>query len=441
MLKSNLKVISRDLSGPENLDYYETASRDELAAWQHKRLAWSLRHAYENVPHYRKRFDEKGVHPGDFKTLQDLSLFPFITKTDLRENYPFGLFAVPPKEVSRIHASSGTTGKPTVVGYTQNDIDMWAGLMTRSLRAAGCRPGMKVHIAYNYGLMTGGLGSHYGAERLGCTVIPMSSGSMAQQVQIIQDFEPDVIMVTPSQMLAILDEYQKQGLDPRRSSLRIGIFGAEPWTNAMRRELEEAFDFEAIDIYGLSEVIGPGVANECAETKDSPHIWEDHFYPEIIDPETGEVLPDGSVGELVFTSLTKEAMPVIRYRTRDLTRLLPGSARPMRRMEKLRARMDDVITLDGIGVYPSQIEEKLLEVPELSPHYQVVLTHEGNGNRLEVQVELRRGACAGASGRRHLQDVLSRHVKSTLGVTVKATVLDPGSLDRSQGKAKRIVRI
>ncbi|RTL71125.1 MAG: phenylacetate--CoA ligase, partial [Hyphomicrobiales bacterium] len=331
-----------------DLEPIEVASRDEIAALQLKRLKWTLRHVYDNVPHYWKAFDKAGVHPDDLKSLADLAKFPFTTKADLRANYPFGMFAVPREQVMRVHASSGTTGKPTVVGYTKTDIDTWANLMARSIRASGGRPGMMVHVAYGYGLFTGGLGAHYGVERLGCTVVPISGGMTERQVQLITDFAPDIIMVTPSYMLAILDEFKKQGIDPRSSSLKVGIFGAEPWTNAMRAEIEAAFDMHAVDIYGLSEVMGPGVANECVETKDGLHIWEDHFYPEIIDPFTGEVLPDGAQGELVFTSLTKEAMPVIRYRTRDLTRLLPGTARSMRRMEKVTGRSDDMMIVRGV---------------------------------------------------------------------------------------------
>jgi phenylacetate-CoA ligase len=359
------------------LEPIETASRDELAALQLERLKWSLTHAYENSPVYRRKFDEAGVHPGEVKTLADLSRFPFTSKKDLRDNYPFGMFAVPQEQVSRIHASSGTTGKPTVVGYTARDIDTWANVVARSIRAAGARRGDKVHISYGYGLFTGGLGAHYGAERAGLTVIPFGGGQTEKQVQLIQDFRPDIIMVTPSYMLSIADELERQGIDPTETSLRIGIFGAEPWTNDMRSAIEKRMGIDAVDIYGLSEVMGPGVASECAETKDGPTIWEDHFYPEIIDPETGEVLPDGELGELVFTSLTKEAMPIIRYRTRDLTRLLPGTARTMRRMEKITGRSDDMMIVRGVNVFPTQIEELLLKQRALAPHYQIVLTKEG----------------------------------------------------------------
>ncbi len=426
-----------DLTPPRSsLDPIEIASRDEIGALQLKRLKATLRRAYENVPHYRKSFDAAGVHPDDCRRLEDLAKFPFTAKADLRDNYPFGMFAAPREQVVRIHASSGTTGKPTVVGYTANDISTWADVMARSIRAAGGRPGMICHVAYGYGLFTGGLGAHYGAERLGMTVVPVSGGMTERQVQLIQDFKPDVIMVTPSYALAILDEFRRQGLDPRRSSLKVGIFGAEPWTNAMRQEIEQAFDMHAVDIYGLSEVIGPGVANECVETKDGLHIWEDHFYPEIIDPETGAVLPDGERGELVFTSLTKEAMPVIRYRTRDLTRLLPGTARSMRRMEKVTGRTDDMMIVRGVNVFPTQIEEKLLELQALSAHYQIVLTREGRLDEMEVKVEARPGAedAADADARR-----LASRIKETIGVSAAVTVLQPGGIERSQGKAKRIV--
>jgi phenylacetate-CoA ligase len=423
---------------PTDLDRYELASRDELRAWQRERLAWTLRHAYENVPHHRAKFDAAHVHPDDFKNLDDLAKFPFTAKGDLRENYPFGMFAVPERELARIHASSGTTGKPTVVGYTKRDIDTWSDVVARSIRAAGGRPGMKVHVAYGHGLFTGGLGAHYGAERLGCTVIPVSGGMTERQVQLICDFKPDVIMVTPSYMLSILDEFRKQGLDPRKSSLRIGIFGAEPWTNAMREEIEDAFDLHAVDIYGLSEVMGPGVASECVETKDGLHIWEDHFYPEVIDPVTGKVLPDGEKGELVFTSLTKEAMPVIRYRTRDLTRLLPGTARSLRRMEKVTGRTDDMMIIRGVNVFPTQIEEKLLAIPALSMHYQIVLSREGRMDQMEIQVEARPDACA-PDVRKAAVDRLERAVKETIGITARVNIVDPERIERSLGKARRIV--
>jgi phenylacetate-CoA ligase len=414
----------------------EHASRDELSALQFQRLQWSLRHAYENVPAYAAKFDAAGVHPDDCKSLADLAKFPFTTKADLRDNYPFGMFAVPREKVSRVHASSGTTGKPTVVGYTANDIQIWADVVARSLRAAGVKPGMIVHVAYGYGLFTGGLGAHYGAEKLGCTVIPVSGGMTERQVQLITDFRPDVIMVTPSYMLAILDEFRKAGLDPRGSSLEIGVFGAEPWTNAMRQEIEAAFDMHAVDIYGLSEVIGPGVANECVETKDGLHIWEDHFYPEIIDPETGAVLPDGSEGELVFTSLTKEAMPIIRYRTRDLTRLLPGTARSMRRMEKITGRSDDMMIVRGVNVFPTQIEEMLLALPALSAHYQIVLTREGRMDEMEVKVEARE---AGGEAAKEAAGQLARRIKDKIGITASVNVLPPDGIERSQGKARRII--
>ncbi|WP_114374659.1 phenylacetate--CoA ligase PaaK [Elioraea thermophila] len=419
----------------EELDPIEIASRDEIAALQLSRLKWSVRHAYDNVPHWRAKCEAAGVHPDDLRTLEDLAKFPFTTKEDLRATYPFGMFAVPREKVIRIHASSGTTGKPTVVGYTRRDIETWAEVVARSIRAAGGRPGMMVHVAYGYGLFTGGLGAHYGAERLGCTVVPVSGGMTERQVTLIEDFRPDIIMVTPSYMLAILDEFRRQGKDPRACSLRVGIFGAEPWTNAMRAEIEEAFDMHAVDIYGLSEVIGPGVANECVETKDGLHIWEDHFYPEIIDPATGKVLPDGEKGELVFTSLTKEAMPVIRYRTRDLTRLLPGTARSMRRMEKITGRSDDMIILRGVNVFPSQVEEQILRVDGLSPHYRIVLTREGRLDSMTVEVE----ALPGTGERAAMAAELAHHIKSVIGVSASVAVLDPGAIERSTGKAKRVI--
>ncbi|MBX6722424.1 MAG: phenylacetate--CoA ligase, partial [Dactylosporangium sp.] len=367
---------------PEELEPIERASIDELRELQLQRLRWSLRHAYENVPFYRNAFEAAGVHPDDFRELADLAKFPFTTKADLRDNYPFGMFAVPREQVVRVHASSGTTGQPTVVGYTREDIRTWARLVARSIRASGGRPGDIVHVAYGYGLFTGGLGAHYGAEELGCTVIPVSGGMTERQVMLIRDFKPDIIMVTPSYMLAIVDEMERQGMDPRECSLQVGIFGAEPWTEDMRREIEQRLDMHAVDIYGLSEVMGPGVANECVETKDGLHVWEDHFYPEIIDPLTGEVLPDGERGELVFTSLTKQAMPVIRYRTRDLTRLLPGTARPMRRIEKITGRTDDMMIVRGVNVFPTQIEELILRIPQLSPHFQCVLRRDGRMDTL-----------------------------------------------------------
>ena len=423
---------------PSDLDPIERASRDEIEALQLKRLKWTLRHVYDNVPHYWKKFDEAGVHPDDLKTLSDLSKFPFTTKADLRANYPFGMFAVPREQVARVHASSGTTGKPTVVGYTKADIDNWADLMARSIRASGGKPGMRVHVAYGYGLFTGGLGAHYGVERMGCTVIPVSGGMTERQVQLIVDFEPDIIMVTPSYMLAILDEFKRQGIDPRSTALKIGIFGAEPWTNAMRQEIETAFDMHAVDIFGLSEVMGPGVANECVETKDGLHIWEDHFYPEVIDPFTGQVLPDGEKGELVFTSLTKEAMPVIRYRTRDLTRLLPGTARTMRRMEKVTGRSDDMMIVRGVNVFPTQIEEQLFKIPVLSAHYQIELTREGRLDEMEIKVEARPDVIDGG---RHATAAheLAHLVKSNIGVSARVTIIPPGGIERSLGKARRVI--
>ena len=423
---------------PASLDPFERTSRGALVAHQTERLAWSLRHAWANVPHYRRKFEAAGVHPDDFRAPADLQKFPFTTKADLRDTYPFDMFAVPQAQVARIHASSGTTGKPTVVGYTQGDIEIWARLMARSIRASGGRPGMKVHVAYGYGLFTGGLGAHYGAEKLGCTVIPVSGGMTERQVQLIGDFEPDIIMVTPSYMLAILDEFRKQRVDPRASSLKIGIFGAEPWTAGMRAEIEEAFDIHALDIYGLSEVMGPGVSNECVETKDGLHIWEDHFFPEVIDPATGATLPDGELGELVFTSLTKEALPIIRYRTRDLTRLLPGTARPMRRMQKITGRTDDMMIVRGVNIFPTQIEERLLAVQALNAHYEVVLTRDGRLDAMEVRVEIRpdadEPAARAAAGAR-----LAQSIKDTVGVSATVTVLDPEALVRSAGKARHVI--
>ena len=422
---------------PEDLDPIERASVDELQALQLERLQWSLRHAYTSVPHYRAAFDAAGVHPDDCKDLADLARYPLTTKADLRENYPFGMFAVPREQVVRIHASSGTTGRPTVVGYTSEDLGVWASVMARSIRAAGGRPGHLLHNAYGYGLFTGGLGAHYGAEKLGCTVVPVSGGMTARQVTLIRDFRPDIIMVTPSYMLAIVNEMERQGLDPAESSLRFGIFGAEPWTNEMRREMETRLGIDATDIYGLSEVMGPGVAQECVETKDGLHIWEDHFYPEVIDPLTGEVLPGGEEGELVFTSLTKQAMPVIRYRTRDLTRLLPGTARPMRRMEKVTGRTDDMIILRGVNLFPTQIEELIMRIPALSPHFQLHLTRDGRMDQLAVHVERRPGTTGSdtaAAGPR-----LTTLVKNTIGVTVTTSVLEPEAIERSVGKMRRIV--
>ncbi|MGI8880088.1 MAG: phenylacetate--CoA ligase PaaK [Jatrophihabitans sp.] len=422
---------------PGDLEPIETASVDELAALQLDRLRWSLNHAYTNVPHYRAAFDAAGVHPDDCRALSDLARFPFTGKQDLRENYPFGMFAVPREQVVRVHASSGTTGRPTVVGYTKDDIATWAHVMARSIRASGGRAGDIVHIAYGYGLFTGGLGAHYGAEALGCTVIPVSGGQTTRQVMLIQDFAPDIIMVTPSYMLAILDEMERQGVDPRATSLKVGIFGAEPWTPDMRGEIEQRLDMHAVDIYGLSEVMGPGVANECVETKDGLHIWEDHFYPEVIDPGTGETLPDGEMGELVFTSLTKQATPVVRYRTRDLTRLLPGTARTMRRMEKITGRTDDMIILRGVNLFPTQIEELILHVPALAPHFLCVLDTENRLDTMTVRVERRTdsaesdGAAAGAQ--------LARLVKDRVGVTVTVDVVAPDGVERSLGKARRVL--
>ena len=420
------------------LDRIEIASRDEIAAVQLARLNWTLQHVWENVPHYRQKFEAAGVHPGDVKSLVDLERFPFTTKADLRDNYPFGLFAVPHDRILRIHASSGTTGKPTVVGYTRGDIDNWAALIARSLRASGARRGMKLHNAYGYGLFTGGLGLHHGAEHLGMTVIPISGGMTERQVQLIGDFKPEVITVTPSYMLAILDEFRRQGLDPRASSLKVGIFGAEPWTNAMRTEIELAFDMHAVDIYGLSEVMGPGVANECVETKDGLHVWEDHFYPEIIDPATGRVLPDGERGELVFTSLTKEAMPVVRYRTRDLTRLLPGTARTMRRMEKITGRTDDMMIVRGVNVFPTQIEELILAAPGLAPHYFVELTRTGRLDDMTVHVEAKSSHAAVAE-REAAAAALAAQIKNRIGVSAHVTVTEPGRIERSMGKARRVI--
>ncbi len=415
---------------PGDLEPIETASRDELQALQLERLAWSLAHAYEHSPVYRAKFDAAGVRPSDFKRLEDLAKFPFTTKADLRDSYPFGMFAAPREKIVRLHASSGTTGKPTVVGYTERDISTWADLVARSIRASGGRRGDVVHVAYGYGLFTGGLGAHYGAERLGCTVVPVSGGMTERQVRLIADFKPRIIMVTPSYMLSILDEFRRQGVDPRASSLAVGIFGAEPWTNAMRQEIEQAFDMHAVDIYGLSEVMGPGVANECVETKDGLHIWEDHFYPEIVDPETGRPLPDGEKGELVFTTLTKEGLPMIRYRTRDLTRLLPGTARTMRRMEKITGRSDDMIILRGVNVFPTQIEEQILRVPGLAPHFEIELTREGRLDEMTVRVE---GAGDDAA------KALQHHIKSVIGVSARVILCEAGKLPRSEGKAKRVI--
>ena len=421
------RVPAFDLAANERL------STQELRDLQLTQLRHSLAHAYANNPRYRAKFDEVGVSPDSLGTLDDLARFPFTTKQDLREAYPFGFFAVPMDQVVRVHASSGTTGKPTVVGYTKQDIATWAGLVARSIKAAGGKPGMKVHVAYGYGLFTGGLGVHYGAEKLGCTVIPMSGGQTERQVDLILDFEPDIIMVTPSYMLCLLDEFRARGVDPRSSSLKIGIFGAEPWTEAMRREIEQAFGINAVDIYGLSEVMGPGVAQEYGSTKDGPTIWEDHFYPEIVDPETGEALPDGSEGELVFTSLTKQAMPVVRYRTRDLTRLLPGTNGPMRRMAKITGRSDDMLIIRGVNLFPSQVEEQILKCPDLAPHYLLEVTRPERLDELTVQVESR-ASDAGTSA----AEALARHIKENIGVTAQIRLCPPGTLGRSAGKAVRV---
>ncbi|MDN3262162.1 phenylacetate--CoA ligase [Streptomyces sp. CSDS2] len=419
------------------LDAGERLGAEELRALQLERLRASLRHAYEHVPFYRESFDKAGVRPEDCRTLADLARFPFTTKADLRANYPYGMFAVPRERIRRLHASSGTTGQPTLVGYTDHDLSVWADLVARSLRAAGGRPGDVVHVAYGYGLFTGGLGAHYGAERLGCTVVPASGGMTARQVRLILDLEPSVIMVTPSYMLTLLDEFERQGVDPRGTSLRVGVFGAEPWTEPMRREIEERFAIDAVDIYGLSEVIGPGVAQECAETKDGLHVWEDHFYPEIVDPVTGEVLPEGERGELVFTSLTKEAMPVVRYRTRDLTRLLPGTARVFRRMEKITGRSDDMVILRGVNLFPTQIEEIVLRTPGVAPHFQLRLTREGRLDALTVRAEARPDAPPEV--RQAAARSIVAAVKDGIGVSVRAEIVAPESLERSVGKIRRIV--
>lgn len=428
---------TREIGMTALLDAAERLSRKELEALQLERLRATLHHAYDHVGFYRAAFDAAGLHPDDCRTLADLARFPFTTKADLRDNYPFGMFAVPEDQVRRIHASSGTTGRPTVVGYTQADLDTWADVVARSIRAAGGRPGQKVHVAYGYGLFTGGLGAHYGAERLGCTVIPASGGMTARQVQLIQDFRPDIIMITPSYMLTLLDEFERQGIDPRTTSLKAGIFGAEPWTQEMRREIEERFAIDAVDIYGLSEVIGPGVAQECVETKDGLHIWEDHFYPEVVDPLTGEVLPDGEEGELVFTSLTKEAMPVIRYRTRDLTRLLPGTARVFRRMEKVTGRSDDLVILRGVNLFPTQIEEIVLRTPGVAPHFQLRLTREGRLDALTVRAEARAESTPDQRAAAAL--AIAAAVKDGIGVSVGVEIVDPETLERSVGKFRRIV--
>ncbi|MEL6239743.1 MAG: phenylacetate--CoA ligase PaaK [Pseudomonadota bacterium] len=427
-----MKDLTPDRS---TLDPIEIASRDEIEGMQLERLKWSLLHAYENVPHYKASFDAAGVHPDDLKQLGDLSRFPFTVKQDLRDNYPFGMFAVPRDQVARIHASSGTTGQPTVVGYTKNDLAVWGSVVARSLRASGLRPGDLLHNAYGYGLFTGGLGIHLGADALGLTTIPISGGMTPRQVRLIEDFKPKGITITPSYALSVLDEFAARGLDPRATSLEVGIFGAEPWTNAMRQEIEAAFDMHAVDIYGLSEVIGPGVANECVETKDGLHIWEDHFYPEIVDPETCETVADGERGELVFTSLTKEAFPIIRYRTRDLTRLMPGTARSMRRMEKVTGRSDDMIILRGVNVFPTQIEEAIMATPGLAPHFQIELTRPDRMDQMHIHCEISevttepRGAAS---------DLASR-IKQTVGVSVNVIVTEPGGVARSEGKAVRII--
>jgi phenylacetate-CoA ligase len=430
--------MSANRPAPSSLEPIETASRDEIQALQLERLRWSLQHAYDNVPHYRKAFDAKGVHPSDLKQLSDLSRFPFTYKQDLRDNYPFGMFAVPRNQVSRVHASSGTTGKPTVVGYTARDIDTWANLVARSIRAAGGRPGDMIHIAYGYGLFTGGLGAHYGAERAGCTVVPMSGGQTEKQVQLIQDFRPEIIMVTPSYMQVIIEEFVRQGLDPRASSLRVGIFGAEPWTEAMRNEIQNLANIDAVDIYGLSEIMGPGVASECVESKDGPVIWEDHFYPEIIDPQTGEVLPDGSEGELVFTSLSKEALPMIRYRTRDLTRLLPPTSRAFRRMGKIVGRSDDMLIIRGVNMFPTQIEEIVLQHEKLSGQYQIEVTREDNLDKVTVRCELQPGAQAAQV--EEIRSWVQHRIKTLVGITTRVDVLPNESIERTLvGKARRVI--
>jgi phenylacetate-CoA ligase len=431
--------MMKDLTPPKSsLDPIEIASRDEIEALQLERLKWSLRHAYDNVPFYKTSFDAAGIHPDDLKSLSDLSKFPFTVKTDLRANYPFGMFAVPRDQLARIHASSGTTGQPTVVGYTQNDLDIWGSVVARSLRASGLKRGDMLHNAYGYGLFTGGLGIHLGADALGLSIVPISGGMTPRQVRLINDFKPNGITVTPSYALSILDEFAAQGLDPRDCSLDVGIFGAEPWTNAMRHEIEQAFDMHAVDIYGLSEIMGPGVANECIETKDGLHIWEDHFYPEIINPETGEVVAEGEQGELVFTSLTKEAFPIIRYRTRDLTRLLAGTARSMRRMEKVTGRSDDMIILRGVNVFPTQIEEALMACPGLAPHFQIELSRPGRMDQMQVMTEASDTAM-GPEDRANAGRELAAAIKQSIGISVKIDVKDVGGVARSEGKAVRIV--
>ena len=422
----------------DELEPIETASIDELRALQLERMQWTLQHAYANVPMYQQKFDAAGVHPDDLKSLEDLSKFPYTTKQDLRDNYPFGTFAVPMEEVVRVHASSGTTGKPTVVGYTQQDIDVWAAAMARSIRAAGGRRADIVHVSYGYGLFTGGLGAHYGAERLGCTVIPFGGGQTERQVQLIQDFKPTIIMVTPSYCLAMADEFERQGIDPAQTSLRVGMFGAEPWTNSMREEIETRFGMHAIDIYGLSEIIGPGVAVECVETKDGPTLWEDYFYPEIVDAEALTPVEDGVQGELVFTSLIKQAMPIIRYRTRDLTTLLPGSARTMRRMAKITGRTDDMMIIRGVNVFPTQIEEQILKVEQLSPHYLLEITREGKLDDLHVKIEVRSDDIDTAT-REQAATELKHHIKSDIGISTSVELQEMGAIPRSMGKAQRII--
>jgi phenylacetate-CoA ligase len=421
------------------LEPIEKASIDELRSLQLKRLQQTLQHAYANSPVYRAKFDAAGVHPSDCKSLSDIAKYPFTTKSDLRDSYPFGMFAVPRENCARIHASSGTTGKPTVVGYTLKDIDTWSTVVARSIRAGGAQPGDMVHVSYGYGLFTGGMGAHYGAEKLGLTVVPFGGGQTERQVQLIQDFKSNIIMVTPSYMLAIADEFERQGIDPKTSSLRIGIFGAEPWTNDMRAAIEKRMNIDAVDIYGLSEVMGPGVASECIETKDGPTIWEDHFYPEIINPDTGEPVADGEMGELVFTSLTKEALPIIRYRTRDLTRLLPGTARTMRRMEKITGRSDDMMIIRGVNVFPSQIEELILKRAELAPHYQCVLTREGPMDDLKVLIETKPGVSPDSLEARAAAKMLQHEIKVYIGSSVAIELKAEGGVERSQGKAKRVV--
>jgi phenylacetate-CoA ligase len=432
MMTIQLTHNNQDLA---KLEPIEKASIDELQGLQLKRLQWSISHAYENVPFYRQSFDKVSLHPDDIKTLSDLSKVPFTVKNDLRENYPFGMFAIPRDKIVRIHASSGTTGKPTVVGYSHNDIDAWANVVARTIRAAGGRPGDTLHNSYGYGLFTGGIGIHYGAERLGCTVVPMSGGQTPKQVQLIQDFKPRIITVTPSYCLNLIDEFENQDIDPKTCSLEIGIFGAEPWTNEMRVEIEERLGIDAVDIYGLSEIIGPGVAQECIDRKDGPTIWEDMFYPEIIDPTTGEVLPDGEIGELVFTSLIKEAMPIIRYRTRDLTRLLPGTSRPMRRMEKITGRSDDMMIIRGVNVFPSQIEEQILAVSGLSPHYQIELHKKGNLASLLVKCE----ADNSSRDRKEMSNELNKRIKDVIGISTQINIESEGVIPRSLGKAQRVI--